>query len=519
MKKLISWLVIIFISFGGCESLNNNITKRIPLENFFKKTSGRDFQLSPNGEKYSFFSLKEDLEKLFIVDLNNKETYDFSGKIGEEVEKYVWLDSQTIIYQKIDTADNHSRIFSINIESSKIICLTNNEDADYRMIDNMNMVDNEMIIEVKTRTGGSWELDRLNLKSGDIKLVSGDLENIEERILDHSGKYRLAVQKEGTKSYILFRKAETESFLSLLSFDNVREIFHPLFFDSNDKNIYAYSNIGRDKVALVEFDPVIKKEVKIIYEDTDYDLFGDDETDYVKFSEHRNQPAYIFYTTWKRTYHFLDNYYANIFSRVQSEYPDYIIKFVSSDKNEERFIIKISNDRLRGKYYLFNTTDNSFLFIEDIYPWLKEEELAFRKPIRYSSRDGLVVNGYLTLPRNVEPKSLPLVVYPHGGPQWRDCWEMGRFTEIQFLANLGYAVLNVNFRGSTGYGKKFMTAGFKQNGLNVQNDITDGINYLIEKNIIDKDRVAVMGGSYGGYIIFNAQSLAGAAHKGIQVAG
>ena len=125
------------------------------------------------------------------------------------------------------------------------------------------------------------------------------------------------------------------------------------------------------------------------------------------------------------------------------------------------------------------------------------------KSITYKSRDGLTIHGYLTTPAGVEAKNLPLVVIPHGGPSARDVW--GFDSEAQFLANRGLAVLQVNFRGSTGYGKSFWQAGFKQWGRKMQDDVTDGVLWAVEKGIADKDKLAIYGGSYGGYA-----SLAGA---------
>ncbi|MFI5171192.1 MAG: alpha/beta hydrolase family protein, partial [Chitinophagales bacterium] len=132
-------------------------------------------------------------------------------------------------------------------------------------------------------------------------------------------------------------------------------------------------------------------------------------------------------------------------------------------------------------------------------PWLKEEDLAQIKPVSYKSRDGLTINGYLTLPVGSDGKNLPVVINPHGGPWARDSWFLN--PEVQFLANRGYAVLQMNFRGSTGYGKKFMEAGFKQWGKNMQNDISDGVHYLIEQGIADKNKIGIYGASYGGYAV------------------
>jgi dipeptidyl aminopeptidase/acylaminoacyl peptidase len=119
------------------------------------------------------------------------------------------------------------------------------------------------------------------------------------------------------------------------------------------------------------------------------------------------------------------------------------------------------------------------------------------KPITYQSRDGLTINGYLTLPRGLKVKNLPVVVNPHGGPWYRNSW--GYNSEVQFLANRGFAVLQMNFRGSTGYGRKFWEASFKQFGKAMQDDITDGVKWLIKQGIADPKRVAIYGGSYGGY--------------------
>ena len=131
-----------------------------------------------------------------------------------------------------------------------------------------------------------------------------------------------------------------------------------------------------------------------------------------------------------------------------------------------------------------------------ISPWIREEDMVSMEPVEYRSRDGLTIHGYLTLPKSGN-KNLPVVINPHGGPWVRDIW--GYNPEVQLLANRGMAVLQINYRGSTGYGKKFWTAGFKEWGHKMQDDLTDGVKWLIEKGIADPDRVAIYGGSYGGY--------------------
>jgi len=491
---------LIILSLLGCGSNGQGTSKRIPLENFFKEVEKSSFRLSSDGKRYAYLASNMGQETLFVVDIGQSKTSNVSTAIAGEVEKYLWADSQTILYQKT-AANGGTHVFSVDLATKKERCIKNEKTSECKLADDVINMDDKILIYTKDGSQSPWKLQRLDGKNGSITPVPENLENVAMRVMDHKSQYRLATQEEGTKTYVLLRDSEAKPFRRLFYFDNVRDIFRPQFFTPDNRNFYAYSNLNRDKVALVEYDPHANVEVKVIQEDSEYDLFGDDETDFVAYSERRNKLAYIFHTTWRRAYRFLDDHYESMISWLQQKLPDYEMRMISSDRNEGRHIIKISSDRLRGKYYLFDSSDHSLEFIEDAYPWLAEEDLAAKKPIRYQARDGFTIHGYLTLPKNIEPKSLPLVVYPHGGPQWRDCWEMGRFTEIQFLANRGYAVLNVNFRGSAGYGKKFMTAGFKQNGLNVQNDISDGINYLVKQNIVAQDRVAIMGGSYGGYAV------------------
>ena len=156
------------------------------------------------------------------------------------------------------------------------------------------------------------------------------------------------------------------------------------------------------------------------------------------------------------------------------------------------------SDRSRGTYYYYDIEKDKLTELANLSPWLNPEEMAEMKSVKYESRDGLIIHGYLTLPINYkEGNLLPVVVNPHGGPWVRDYW--GFNSEIQYLANKGYAVFQMNYRGSTGYGRDFWEKSFKQWGKTMQDDITDGVNWLIDEGIADPDRIAIYGASYGGY--------------------
>jgi dipeptidyl aminopeptidase/acylaminoacyl peptidase len=206
------------------------------------------------------------------------------------------------------------------------------------------------------------------------------------------------------------------------------------------------------------------------------------------------------YTGVKQRYHFFDDEYKSMYNELESKFPEMEIYMTSTTDEEDRFIVRTYSDKSLGEYYLYDRASGEISDIGDPSPWIDETYMASMEPITYKSRDGLTIHGYLTLPAGLtmeSAKDLPVVVNPHGGPWARDTW--GFNPEVQFMANRGYAVLQMNFRGSTGYGREFWEASFREWGKKMQDDITDGVNWLVEKGIADKDRVAIYGGSYGGY--------------------
>jgi dipeptidyl aminopeptidase/acylaminoacyl peptidase len=185
-----------------------------------------------------------------------------------------------------------------------------------------------------------------------------------------------------------------------------------------------------------------------------------------------------------------------IFNDLERQLPGYEIDLQSANKDENIFVVAAWSDRTQGVRYLYDTASRTLTKLAEIAPWLNEKQLAEMRPISYQARDGLTIHGYLTLPRG-GGKNLPLIVHPHGGPWARDDW--GYNAEVQFLVSRGYAVLQMNFRGSTGYGREFWEASFKQWGKKMQDDVSDGAAYAIEQGIADPARVCIYGGSYGGY--------------------
>jgi dipeptidyl aminopeptidase/acylaminoacyl peptidase len=230
---------------------------------------------------------------------------------------------------------------------------------------------------------------------------------------------------------------------------------------------------------------------KEIFANPDVDLQS------LSFSKKRHVLWTAVFETWKIERHFFDAELATIFSEIQTKLPGFEIDLANTNRDETIFILHAGNDRSRGAYYVYDSKSHDLKKLADLSPWIDASKTSEMKPVEYTSRDGLIIHGYLTLPHGKEMTNLPVVVNPHGGPWARDSW--GFNPEVQFLASRGYAVLQMNYRGSTGYGQKFWESSFKQWGRAMQDDISDGVKWLISQKIADPKRVAIYGGSYGGY--------------------
>ena len=466
------------------------------VEDFFRLPEKSRYQLSPDGNYFSFMGPYERRQNIFIQKIGTEEAIRITNETDRGIFSYFWANDNRLLYIKDDGGNENFKLFGVDKDGSNPKDLTPFESVRINIIDQLKDIPEEVIIGMNKNNPQLFEPYRLNIETGNIERLAENSNPMEPVTLwktDHEGKLRIASKmKDGTKNTLLYRDREEEEFQEVITTD-FREDIQPLFFDFHNKSIaYVTTNIGRDKNVIVKFDMKKGEEIGTpLFQHPDVDVQS------MGFSHKRKVLTYISYVTSKKHYHFLDPQREKIFKKLIDEIGDYEFVITAISKEEDKFMVRSYSDRSLGAYYLYDQNTDQISKLAEVSPWINEDEMAIQKPIQYTSRDGITINGYLTLPRGVEAKNLPIIINPHGGPWARDNW--GFNAEIQLMANRGYGVLQMNFRGSIGFGRDFWEKSFNQWGRAMQDDISDGVQWLIDQKIANPKRIAIYGGSYGGY--------------------
>lgn len=492
--SLFTFIVSTLLLIASCDEQDNNNIQldldKIPVRDFFRSPNKSSYKISPDGMRLAYLSKKNNRLNIFVQDIITDSAIVITNESERDIRAYVWANNDKILFVKDDNGNEQYQLYAVNIDGSGIRRLTFDTASTIGIIDALPENESEIIIISNKRDKTLFDPYRLNIETGEMKILAENPGNIQSWMTDHDGKLRLAVATDMAQTKILYRDDESQDFRTILT-TNSTDNLAPSFFTFDNRNLYAISNIGRDKDAVVEIDLESGKELRTLYENPNSDVMS------VYGSPARKVLTTAVYYSWKSEAFFFDDSIKNVVHSIEKMLPGYEISISSVDEAENKYIVRTFSDRSLGAYYLYNLEEKSLKMLCEVSPWLNENELAGMKPIEYPARDGITIHGYITYPKGKKRSKLPLVVMPHGGPWSRDSW--GFDPEAQFLANRGYAVLQMNFRGSIGYGKKFWEASFKQWGLKMQDDIADGVQWLINKGEVDSNRIAIYGASYGGY--------------------
>ncbi len=466
----------------------------IPMQDFFRNPEKSGYQISPDGQYFSYRAPWKNRMNIFVQKVGDTTAVQVTTDTVRDVSGYFWKGDR-LLYSRDINGDENYIVFSASRDGKEVKALTPEKNVVAGIMDdlhNLPGMETKVLIQMNQRNPQVFDPYLCDIVSGELKpLYDNSKDNFEGWVTDHTGTIRFATKTDGTDNVYYYRASDKEPFTEYMR-TGFKDSWSPLLFTFDNKNLIVSHNLnGRDKTAIVEWDLAGKKETKLLFENADYDVSG------VDWSRKRQVLTMFTWEGEKAEKSIIDERTKKLYTFLEGKFPGYEVAVASENDDETKRTIWVGSDRVTGRFYYHEDGKDELQLLCDRTPWLKEEQLAEMKPISYTSRDGMTIHGYLTLPVGREAKGLPVVVNPHGGPWARDGWGFNQ--EVQFLANRGYAVLQMNFRGSTGYGRKHWEASFKQWGKTMQDDVTDGVEWLVKQGIADPKRVAIYGGSYGGY--------------------
>ncbi|MBC7473028.1 MAG: S9 family peptidase [Candidatus Sericytochromatia bacterium] len=472
--------------------VNIDNVELIPKKVLFGNPVKTSPQISPNGKIMSYLAPVDNVLNVWIGDINTSEAHPITKDTDRGVLNYFWAqDNQHILYLQDKDGNENWRLYAIDLETNNVRDFTPFENVQVQVIAHDKHFPNELLIGMNKDNPNVHDVYNLNLKTGELKKVAENPGNIAGWQIDSNLKIRgaMCATEEGGFD-LLIRDNEESEWKKLVSWameDSLNS--GAVSFSKDGKYLYLLDSRNNNTGRLTKIEIATAKN-EVIIEDPEYDVSNvmthpdTYEIQMVSFNKARNENI-IF-----------DESIRDDLERIAKlSNGDFVI--YDRDDADKTWLLGFTEDDGPVSFYAYDRQKKEGKLLFYNKPDLKKYQLAKMKPISFISRDGLTIHGYLTMPIGYENSPVPMILNVHGGPWHRDSW--GYNPEAQWMANRGYACLQVNFRGSTGYGKNFLNAGDKEWGAKMHDDLLDAVNWAVKNNYTEADKVAIYGGSYGGY--------------------
>ena len=407
------------------------------------------------------------------------------------IRMFTWAhDGRHVLYLRDTGGDENWRLHDVDLETMQRRDLTPFDEVATQIIAAEKKFPTEILVGLNRDNPQLHDVYRLDLVSGELVK---EVENpgfigwiADAQLVVRAG---IKPQPDGG-AVVMVRDSAEEEWRQLLAIDAEDALTTgPLAFSEDGRSLLAESSVGADTARLVRID-LASGDVDVLAEDPEADVTG------VRLHPDTREPQIVTFLKDRSEYQVLDPSVAPDLAAIRALHPG-DPSLVGVDDADATWLVGFTNDAGAVPYFSYNRETRSGRFLFEHQPELSRYELAPMEPFSFTSRDGLTIHGYATFPPEAERTGLPMVLNVHGGPWARDAW--GYNPEAQWLANRGYLCVQVNFRGSTGYGKAFVNAGDREWGGRMQDDLVDAVAFAVGQGWADPARVAIYGGSYGGY--------------------
>jgi dipeptidyl aminopeptidase/acylaminoacyl peptidase len=472
----------------------------IPRETLFGNPEKASPQISPDGKYLAYLAPKDGVLNVWVRTIGKTDDRVVTDDKKRGIRAYFWAeDNLNLLYIQDKDGDENWHLYAVDFKAATPTTrdLTAYAGVQARVIATDSNFPNEILVGLNIRDKRFHDVYRINLPTGASILEIENPGDVVGWMTDPKFQLRGAYASTPDGGFVLRirddAKSEWKPFVMWGPDDNASG---PRGFTPDGNGLYLVDSRDANALRLVEIDIASGKQ-KVLAEDPQYDVGG------VIIHPKKHHVQAVAFTKERTNWQVLDKSIEADYQAIRKIHDgDFFL--INRDDADKTWLVGFTSDHGPVPYYAYDRATKKATFLFTNRPTLEKYKLASMQPISFTSRDGLAIHGYLTLPVGVEPKNLPMVLNVHGGPWGRDGW--GLNSEAQWCANRGYACLQVNFRGSAGYGKKFLNAGNREWGAKMHDDLIDAVNWAIKQGYADPKRVAIYGGSYGGYA-----ALAGAA--------
>ena len=498
--------------------------ERLPVEDFAREPTVDRARLSPDGKRLAFLRDYRNHSTLHIseIDENRLSRLDLGEAVllndaPKEVENFVWIGNRRLVVTTT-VWDMLYGVIAVDWDGGNSVPLSGYEDNQINLhrgkffarevVHAFNDKDQSILMLDRHEDGGGShghpDILRVDTLTGRISAEVTNPGEVGRWGFDFDGVARLGILSHGRKSGAIYRENARTPWRTIMPLQNREGGLRPLGFDTASNRIFVAALNAENRWAVFPLDPGTGALREPLLSDPEYDIVPEGMANGAGighvasiFSKKKQTLVGIRYNTEALRVKWFDMDYAGYQQAVDRAMPETVNILAGTSDDEKRLLWYSFSDRNAGSYLLMDVEKHKLKVLGARMSWLKPEQMAPMLVVKYAARDGLIIHGYLTVPVGHQPKDLPLVVMPHGGPWVRDTW--GFEPLVQLLANRGYAVLQMNYRGSTGYGDELYRKARRQIGHEIQDDIEDATRWAIASGLADPKRIAIMGASYGGY--------------------